>query len=125
MRIASAGHAAFAVTMIALGILGLVKGDFTVLWEPMPKSIPAREVLVYLSALVALASGIGLLFRRTAALAVRGVFAFLVLWLLIWRTPDLFRLTLVEGTWSFGKTLIMTAAPWVLFTWFATDWHRR
>ena len=125
MRIASVSHAAFAAVMIAFGILGLIRGDFTVLWEPIPKAIPAREVLVYLCAVVSLASGIGLLWRRTAALAARVLLAFLVLWLLVWRIPGLFRLSLVEGTWSCGKTLVMTAAAWVLFVWLATDWDRR
>lgn len=125
MRIASVGHAAFAAVMIAFGILGLIKGDFTVLWEPIPKTIPAREVLIYLCAVVSLASGVGLLWRRTAALAARVLLAFFVLWLLVWRIPGLFRLSLVEGTWSSGKTLVMTAAAWVLFVWFATDWDRQ
>ena len=125
MRIASVSHAAFAAVMIAFGILGLIKGDFTVLWEPVPKSIPAREALVYLCAVVSLASGIGLLWRRMAALAARVLLALFVLWLLVWRIPGLFQLSLVEGTWSSGKTLVMTAAAWVLFVWFATDWDRR
>lgn len=119
-----ASHAAFAVVMIAFGILGLVKGDFTVLWEPVPKDIPAREVLVYLCAVVSLASGVGLLWQRTTALAARVLLALFVIWLLVWRIPGLFRLSLVEGTWSCGKTMVMTAGAWVLFVWFATGWRR-
>ena len=125
MRITSAGHAVFAAIMIALGIQGLIKGDFTVVWQPVPDGAPARGVLVYLCASVSLASGIGLLWRRTAGLAARVLLALLVLWLLAWRVRAIFLAPLIEGTWSCGATMVMAAGAWVLFAAFATDWDRR
>src|SRR5215467_12645984 len=125
IRIASMGHAAFAAIMIALGIQGLIKGDFTAVWQPVPEGAPARELLVYFCALVSLASGIGLLWRRSAALAARVLLASLVLWFLLWRVRALFLASLVEGTWSAAATLVMAAAAWVLYAWSATDWDRQ
>jgi uncharacterized membrane protein len=125
MRVASLGHAVFATTMIGIGVFGLIKGDFTVVWQPVPKGVPAREVLAYLCALVSLASGIGLLWRRTAALAAGVLLASLVLWFLLWRVRAVFLAPLVEGTWSCGETMVMAASAWVLFAWFAMDWDRQ
>ena len=122
MRDVRVGHAVFAVVLIALGIQGLFKGDFVVPWQPVPQGVPARELLVYLSGGVALASGMGLLWRRTAALAARVLLASFVLWLLLFRVRALFLAPLVAGTWSCGQTLVMAAAAWVLLCELATDW---
>ena|SRR2546428_12180359 len=126
MGIASLGHAVFAATMIALGILGLINGDFTVVWQPVPKGVPAREVLVYLCAIISLVSGIGLLWRRAAVVASRVLLTTLLVWLLLFRTPLIFRApTATVAWWASGDTAVMAAAAWVLYTWFAGAWDRQ
>jgi uncharacterized membrane protein len=125
MRIASVGHAIFAATMIAIGILGLIKVNFTVVWQPVPTSVPGREMLIYFCAFISLACGTGLLWRSKAGLAARVLLAFLVLWLLVFRLPGLFRALTVDVYWSACKTAVIVAAAWVLYVWFATDWDKQ
>jgi uncharacterized membrane protein YphA (DoxX/SURF4 family) len=124
IHIASVGHALFAATMVGLGIFGLIKSDFTVVWQGVPKSVPAREVLIYFTALISLASGIGLFWRRAAALAAAALLASFILWFLLWRVRALFIASLIESTWSCGQTMVMMAASWVLFAWFSKNWTR-
>ncbi len=125
MRIASVGHAVFAVVMIVLGILGLIKGDFTVIWQPVPDGVPARVVLIYLCAVISLASGIGLLWKRAAAPAARVLLAYLLLWLLLLRVPGIFLASNVGSWWPAAQVAVMAAAAWVLYVWFASDWDKQ
>jgi len=125
IRIASAGHAAFAVTMIALGVVVLLKG-YTPFWTGVPKAMPARQVLAVVTGIVSVACGAGLLLERTAAAASRVLLGYLVLWFLAFRLPLLVRGPASSGNWwACGELAVMIAGSWVLFAWFAGDADRR
>jgi uncharacterized membrane protein len=126
VSLVSVGHAVFAVTMVMLGILGLIQGDFTPTWTGVPRSVPGREVLAYLCAFISLVCGIGLLWRRAAVVASRLLLGSFLVWLLLVRVPLIFRApTTTVAWWALGDTAVMAAASWVLYTWFAGDRDRQ
>jgi uncharacterized membrane protein len=126
MRIMSIGHAVFAATMVALGILGLSKGDFSPVWAPVSKGVPAREVLVYLCAIISIGCGLGLVWQRTAVAAARVLLAWLLLWLLIFKMPAAFPAPTEVGSWyGCAETAVMVAGAWVLYAWLAVEWDKR
>jgi len=127
VRITSRAHAFFAVTMMGLGVLGVIQGHFTPTFAGVPESFPARQVLVYLSAGISFLAGLGLLWPRTALISARVLLGAFLLWLLAFRVPLLFRFPTNSGVWwATGDTAAMSAAAWVLFVWFAGEWdHRR
>jgi uncharacterized membrane protein len=125
MRIAGWGHAAFAAVMIALGIQGLVTGELTALWQPIPKGVPAHQALAYLCALVSLATGFGLLWKRTAASAARLLLGYFLVWALLFRLPPVFHApAAILPYYGCAEMAVMVAGAWVLYAWFSTSWER-
>lgn len=126
MRIANPVHAVFAVTLVGLGILGLLRPDFTNIWESIPKGFPAPTALLILSSLVCLACGVGLFWQRTAAIAARVLFAYMFLWMLAFKVRLIILYPLVEGAYqTWGENAVEVAGAWVLYAFLATDWDRR
>jgi len=118
IRIASAGHAAFSVTMIALGVVVLLKG-FTPIWTGVPKAMPARTVLATVTGIVSAACGAGLLIESARAAASRVLLAYLVLWFLAFRLALVVRDPGSSGNWwACGESAVMVGAAWVLVAWF-------
>jgi len=78
------GIYAFAAGAIFLGVLGLASGDFATNWQRVDPTVPFREPLAYLTAIIELAAGLALLWRKSAragALTLTIVYAiFTLLW---------------------------------------------
>jgi len=106
---------AFAIGMIALGILALMYGDFALVWQPVASWVPGRTALAYGSGVLMLLGGIGLFFRATAAWSVRILFPYLFVWLLL-KLPALLVAPKMEAVWlGFGEIVVLFAGGWILF----------
>lgn len=113
----------FAAVFISLGILGLIYGDFAMVWQAVPEHLPGRTGIAYYVAALELLLGLGLLFRETLAPASILLFVFMLLWLAVCRLPHILSAPGTELSWlGFGETAVMTAGAWVLFA--AVDMRR-
>lgn len=115
LHLVTLSHAVFAVVLIGLGVLGLIKGDFAPGWTPVPESTPARQALAYLCDVVYLACGVGLLWRRTAAIAARILFVYLLLWMLVLRLPWMVTSFQVGTWWPAGSTAVLLGTAWMRY----------
>ena len=105
----------FAVGMIGLGVLALVYGDFALVWQPVAAWVPGRTALAYLSGLIMLVGGVGLLFDATVRWSVRLLFPYLIVWALL-KVPALVVAPKIEGVWlGFGELAVLLAGGWTLF----------
>lgn len=126
MRTVSVARAVFAVTLMGLGIIGLLGRHLDPIWHSIPADLPARGALTGLCALLSLACGIGLLWRGSAATAARVLLALLLLCLVLLKLPDILRAPAVAVAYeSCGETAVLVAAAWVLYASLATGWERR
>jgi len=120
VRIASIGHAVFAAIVLAFGILGVLHADFGPIWEPVANDVPARSALVRVCSFVCVAAGIGLFWRRLAALAARVLLGYLLIWLLAFRARAIVRAPDELGSWDgCAEMAVIVAGAWVLYAWFA------
>jgi uncharacterized membrane protein len=107
--------ALYAIGLLGLGVLALVYHDFALDWQPVPRWVPARILLAYGSGALMLGCGAGLLFQRTSVWAVRILFPYLVLWMLL-KVPLLFVAPGMEAVWlGFGEIVMLMTGGWILW----------
>lgn len=124
--LAGGSRALFAVTLLGIGITGLITGRFGSIWDSVPRGVPGRGLLAYLCACVSAICGAAMLFPRFAAAASRALLAYLLLWLLLIKGPYIVASPTVEANYqSAGETAVLVAAAWVLYVWLAALWDRR
>ena len=118
MRNLGLGRVVFAATLVAVGVAGLLAGDFVGVWDGVPKGTPARAGLAVVCAVVSLAAGAGLLWQRAALVTARALLLYLVLWALLFKGRFVLSQPLTEGTWqSLGENAVLVAGVWVLCEW--------
>jgi uncharacterized membrane protein len=104
------GDVAFAIGMICWGLLNLITRDFAAPWQAVPAGTPGRTVLACACGVLMLAAGVGLLIKRTATVSARVLLVYLVLWLLLLKTPALFTAPKAEVVWlGWSEIAVMVA----------------
>lgn len=100
----------YSAGAIGLGLTGLAFGDFALQWQPVPKAVPAREMLSAISALALLAAGSALLWRRSALYGALALAIMYGLWSFALKTSTLIARPLEMVSWlGFAETLAMAA----------------
>lgn len=118
-------RAAFAAALTGLGVLSLLYGNASEVWEAIPKSLPGRAVMAYLCGAITLAAGVGLLLRASTRLACRVLLPFLLSWLVLLKLPPLLSTPRIMVGWeSFAETATLSAGAWCLFAARAGAWER-
>lgn len=105
----NSGAAILAVTAFLMGMMGLVRGDFTIAFHPVPDDLPVRPILLVLVSSGFIASSGLLLFPRerfAGGLALAAIFALLSLG---WLQRIILFPTLI-GTWlGFSEQIALAA----------------
>jgi uncharacterized membrane protein YphA (DoxX/SURF4 family) len=101
----------YAGSAVVLGLVGLVAGDFADVWQPVPTALPGRTLLAYLTAIVLIASGIGLVWRRSARASAVALALLYLVFAILW-LPRVAAYPRVLGTWNgvFEQLALVAAA---------------
>jgi uncharacterized membrane protein len=104
----------FVVGLFGLGLLALKYGDFALVWQPVPESLPARAAVAYATGALMLLLGAGLLFPATRRWSVRILCPYLFIWALL-KVPGVVAAPKMEATWlGLGELLMLFAGGWTL-----------
>jgi len=104
------GTRVYGAAAIALGIIGLVWGDFATVWQPVPASVPHRIALAYATAILLLVAGAVIQWRRAFRAALLLLATLYLIAACLWVRRIIGYPQLI-GTWSgFAEEFSLTVA---------------
>ena len=109
------GIRVYGLAAIAMGLIGLVGGDFATVWQPVPPEAPHRVALAYLTAVCLLLAGAVTQWRRTAPAGVLVLAVLYSIFALLW-LPRVLGFPRMIGTWlGFAEEFALVAAAAVAY----------
>jgi uncharacterized membrane protein YphA (DoxX/SURF4 family) len=113
--LSSLGRHVYGLAAIALGLIGLVWGDFARVWQPVPVSIPQGSALPYLVAVCLLVAGAASQWPRTARAGLLVLGAFYFVFALLW-APRVIGYPRMIGTWlGFAEQFALVVAAIIAY----------
>lgn len=120
MRRKTASHLFFAVTIMAVGVIGYADRSFAPILAGVPQLLPDRQIVAYVCNALLIACGAGLLAKRIASPAALVLLVYLIVWTLLFKVPLIVRQPLVEVSYqTCGENAVLIAGAWVLYAEFA------
>jgi uncharacterized membrane protein YphA (DoxX/SURF4 family) len=97
---ANLGRRVYGLGAVALGLVGLVWGEFATVWQPVQTvGIPDRGALAYVTAACLLSAGVAVQWRRTARAGLLALAVLYFLFALLW-LPRVVHYPQIFGTWG-------------------------
>ncbi len=109
------GSHVYGLAAVALGLVGLVWGDFATVWQPVPAGAPHRTALAYIVAVCLLLGGAAIHWRRTAQAGVLVLTILYFMSALLW-LPRVVGYPHMIGTWlGFAEQFALVVAGLVAY----------
>ncbi|HEX4020406.1 MAG TPA: hypothetical protein VHX63_04615 [Acidobacteriaceae bacterium] len=117
--VSNLGIYAYGAGAIALGVVGLVWGDFATNWQRVQGNVPHRQVLAYIAAVYELFGGVAILWRRTARAGAAMLTILYFIFALLW-VPRIIGSPQVYDVWgNFFEEFSLVIAGAVVYASFA------
>jgi len=110
------GRILFALGFAGLGVLSLVYRGFASVWQPMPETLPHRELLGIISGSILLVSGICMLLPRLARRSTLVMAVFVSTWPALQIPFNLWATPLSAGMWTtLAETVMLISGGYILY----------